>query len=936
MEDIIKKVYSHYLSDKQLLEKEKEILMLNDLKKFDFKGRNIDLYYNENYFIKIDHRNEDQQKYKLEDKNLMLGKFPKEIIINNILRKELEANIVKINNYYFNDTKQILVMENAGITFKDLIINEKDNLKLINEKIYEIMIILSILQHKFKFMHKDLKTENIIMKKSNDEFNSYMVDNKEYKIKSYGYIPVFIDLATSTIFKINNEEFEIYDIMKSTYVHNTNKFNGLISPKDFLNKYLWYIRDVNIYNPSFDLYNLLTSINLIIDISKIKIVKDYFEINRFDGYMYSKSLMSPSKFISAYKYNENIFGGESDSESENETKSSSEIDEVLDIDNIVKNKDNSRICILKNGLGNKLFIIANIVNKYKKYQLYFAEEISIHQINNNEKMLIDIFPEIKNCKNPKLISNKNYDILKNYFIPEINYGAQIYSNVQGFIDQKEFLKKYLMMNNYKYLSNTNKYDFENGIFVHIRYGDKFNINYNTLKKNTDNYFFTLLDPSYYIDNINKMLLNNNNEKIKIYVFSDSINIVKCAFENKINNLIYCDANVYETFYCFTQCKKLIISESNLSLSAIYLNYNKDLQVIAPNFSSNNKREINPSVYEYPKNVKLENNKIYFLKDLKKYEDMIKNCSNSEFKLINDNVLSNNFDLKNIENSRLIILKNGLGNKLFTIANIINQYKKYQIYFAEQISEHQKKNSEKKLKYVFTEMQNRDNPKIISFTEFDILKKKNIKEIKYDESIYVNNNGFINQNEYLKKYLKMDSSYDYLLDKYDFENGIFVHVRYGDKFKMNYDSLKSNKQKIYSILFSPEYYINNINKFMKDDNNKPIYIFSDSNEIVKNIFNSKFKNITCVNEGTYETFFCFTHCKKLIISDSTISIAAIYLNYNKDFKAIAPNFTMDYNNHKIVDLKYKFPSNVILENDKSYILQNIKQYEDIIKSYIIKK
>ena len=40
---------------------------------------------------------------------------------------------------------------------------------------------------------------------------------------------------------------------------------------------------------------------------------------------------------------------------------------------------------------------------------------------------------------------------------------------------------------------------------------------------------------------------------------------------------------------------------------------------------------------------------------------------------------------------------------------------------------------------------------------------------------------------------MDSSYDYLLDKYDFKNGIFVHVRYGDKFKMNYNNLKSNKR-----------------------------------------------------------------------------------------------------------------------------------------------
>jgi len=299
MDDIIKKVYSHYLSDNELLLKEKEILELSDINKFDFKGRNIDLYYNENYFIKIDNRNENQKKYILTKNSLMLGKFPKEIIINNIIRKELEANIVKINNYYFNDKKQILVMENAGITFKELIIkeNEKNNLELINDKVYEIFIILTILHSKFNFMHKDFKSENILMKKVSSEFNEYIIGDKEYKIKSHGYIPVLIDFATSTIFKIYFTKFQIYDLVGSKYNHNT-KFNTIINPYIFLNKYLWYIRDVNKYNPSFDIYHLIISINLIIDISKIKIIKEYFNKSGFtSSYDYSESLMNPFKFI---------------------------------------------------------------------------------------------------------------------------------------------------------------------------------------------------------------------------------------------------------------------------------------------------------------------------------------------------------------------------------------------------------------------------------------------------------------------------------------------------------------------------------------------------------------------------------------------------------------------------------------------------------------
>jgi hypothetical protein len=189
-------------------------------------------------------------------------------------------------------------MENAGITFKDLIMKDKNNLELINSKLYEIFILLAILQHKFKFMHKDLKCENILMKETSSEFNEYSLDGKQYKIKSYGYIPVLIDMPTSTIFKIDNKDFEIYDIIKSTYVHNINKFKKLINPKDFLNKYLWYIRDVNKYNPSFDIYHLIISINLIIDISKIKIIKEYFNKSGFtSSYDYSESLMNPFKFI---------------------------------------------------------------------------------------------------------------------------------------------------------------------------------------------------------------------------------------------------------------------------------------------------------------------------------------------------------------------------------------------------------------------------------------------------------------------------------------------------------------------------------------------------------------------------------------------------------------------------------------------------------------
>jgi len=608
MDDIIKKVYSHYLSDNELLLKEKEILELSDIKKFDFKGRNINLYYNENYFIKIDNRNENQKKYIKTNKSLMLGKFPKEIIINNIIRKELEANVIKINNYYFNDKKQILVMENAGITFKELIIkeNEQNNLELINDKVYEIFIILGILQNKFKFMHKDLKSENILMKKTTSEFNEYIIGDKEYKIKSHGFIPVLIDFATSTIFKIYFTDYEIYDTFKSSYNHNNVKNlknNELMTPDFFLNKYLWYIRDTNKFNPTFDIYNLIISINEIIDVSKIKIIKEYFKLSGLkENYMYSESLLSPYKFL--LKKDE----------------------ENLNIDDILKNKDKTKIVIIINGLGNKLFALANIIEQYKNYKIYFTEQISHHQTSRLEKKLKYVFPEIKNCENPKLISFKNFDILKNKGIEEIELKNDIhFINPIGFIHQKDFLKKYFNMNSsYDYLLD--KYDFKDGIFVHVRYGDKFMINYHNLKKNTSKYFYTLLNPSYYIDNINKMLKEEDNINRKVYIFSDSIEMTKCLFKSEMNNYIYTDEGSYESFYCFTKCRRLIISESTISIAATYLNYNEDLKVIAPGFATKNIGNIDKTFYIYPSTVTYENDRSYLLDNIKQYNEIIKKCN----------------------------------------------------------------------------------------------------------------------------------------------------------------------------------------------------------------------------------------------------------------------------------------------------------------------
>jgi len=468
-----------------------------------------------------------------------------------------------------------------------------------------------------------------------------------------------------------------------------------------------------------------------------------------------------------------------------------------------------------------------------------------------------------------MISPEEYELLKNKGVLEINIPIKIFLNNSFLLNQRNFLKKYLHTDSYDYLLN--KYDFKNGIFVHIRFGDKFIINYKNLIRKKNANFYTLFNESYYINIINRLL---DEKKGDVYIFTDSPNIVKCLFKNKIDNLIYSNEDTYETFYCFINCKRLIISESTFSIAAIFLNNNKDLIVIAPNFCYDIKKKVIKTPYKYPSNVILENNQSYILKDLKDYENIIKKCPDT-IKLLSSNINEpkkyledKNLDIKNIlknkDKIKIFILRNGLGNKLFALSNMINEYKNYNLYFVEEISVHQKQRLERKLKYIFPEIKNSENPKVISFTEFYILKNNGIEEIFINNNYFENCNGFIRQKEYLEKYFKMDSSFDYLLNEYDFKNGIFVHVRYGDKFIINYNSLKNNNFKDFFTLLNPAYYIDNINKMLKEKDNmdSKVYIFSDSIEITKCFFNSD--KFIYTNEGVYETFYCFIKYRRLII------------------------------------------------------------------------
>lgn len=180
-------------------------------------------------------------------------------------------------------------------------------------------------------------------------------------------------------------------------------------------------------------------------------------------------------------------------------------------------------------------------------------------------------------------------------------------------------------------------------------------------------------------------------------------------------------------------------------------------------------------------------------------------------------------------------------------------------------------------------------------------------------------------------MKLNSDYDYLLDKYDTKKGIAVHVRLGDKFKMNYDNLKKRQPQLF-IVMKPQYYIDNVLK-MLEKKKGPVYIFSDSIEFAECLLKPYLPNCQIVREDFVETFYLFTKFKRAIISESTLSVAAFYMNF-KNPEVIAPAYKVDFDpkgksTYKLVKADSVDDETFILDNNKDYIMANKKDYDEVI-------
>lgn len=301
----------------------------------------------------------------------------------------------------------------------------------------------------------------------------------------------------------------------------------------------------------------------------------------------------------------------------------------------------------------------------------------------------------------------------------------------------------------------------------------------------------------------------------------------------------------------------------------------------------------------------------------------------------------------------INIGDGLGNKLLNVITLlyIKQEFNCNIYLGIKRSIHNKNHTSfddvfYKLK---DNIQFKDEKVITQLldkypSKINVINGKNVKKIQNIKYMLKENNTITNIHKlwkFIGHYIKTIKYNDYLninpkyLPKMKNNKYCCIHIRYGDKLcylkktpllkDLDCQSCTENTY----ILYTPEYYIDMINKYSQK--NIPIIIVTDTpelvnNEILNNITNKN--NIFLSKFNQYVDLYIMMNAYYLILSHSTLSFVAGYFN--------------KYNNIYLVERSknnknYGWGNNAINENwniiyDNKYILN----YNDKKKTYIFNK
>lgn len=172
--------------------------------------------------------------------------------------------------------------------------------------LFQIIFALSFIQKKYDMVHNDLHSDNIMLSRTSDEYYYYVINDKVYKVPTYGYTVKIIDFARAT-FKIGNRI-----IVPDVFQEGGDAEGQYDIP---LNNQ-WRYEDI-IPNKSFDLARLSTTIyeyidndselmELMIDWSKTKEGDTIlFEEDSFE--LYCKIARDCHNAIPLQQFHKNVF-----------------------------------------------------------------------------------------------------------------------------------------------------------------------------------------------------------------------------------------------------------------------------------------------------------------------------------------------------------------------------------------------------------------------------------------------------------------------------------------------------------------------------------------------------------------------------------------------------------------------------------------------------
>jgi hypothetical protein len=160
--------------------------------------------------------------------------------------------------------------------------------------------------------------------------------------------------------------------------------------------------------------------------------------------------------------------------------------------------------------------------------------------------------------------------------------------------------------------------------------------------------------------------------------------------------------------------------------------------------------------------------------------------------------------------------------------------------------------------------------------------------KYYFNGFWQNIDFLKNNEYLLKEffkfnLEKNNSHEILLQSIKKKNSIGIHIRRGDYLSPAFDNL--------NVINGIAYYNNAISYISKKIANPYFYVFSDDMDWVK--LNLKGENIEYIEnsyaEKSYLDMYLMSQCKHNIISNSTFSFWAAFLNANQSKIIVCPDY-----------------------------------------------